>query len=93
MALTEQNYSRGFLVDQELMGGVSEDPERPGHYFAFVLRHTTGEYLGYQPFETLADAITAINGVERNWVFEAVKGKCGGSGRCGAGGCGGGGCR
>jgi len=26
MLLTSENYSRGFLIDEELMGGVTENP-------------------------------------------------------------------
>ncbi len=90
MELTSENFKKGFLVDEELMGGVSEDPDRPGQFMAFVLRHTTGESLGYQAYLRLEEAISALNGVERAWKFESSSG-CGG-GACGsAGGCGPGG--
>jgi hypothetical protein len=95
MPLTRENYARGFLVDEELMGGVTEHPEQPGQFVAFVLRHTTGEYLGYQPFVELDAALEKINAVSRPWSFEKVGG-CGGckDGQCGKGACGssGGGC-
>ena len=48
MALTPQNYNQGFLVDEELMAGVTENPDQAGVFSAYVLRHTTGEYLGHQ---------------------------------------------
>jgi hypothetical protein len=98
--LNPENYARGFLVDEELMGGVTEHPEQPGTFVAFVLRHTTGEYLGYQPFASLAEALARINAVQRPWSYERVGG-CGGcadgsgcgQGQCGRGACGaGGGC-
>ena len=93
MQLDRDNYARGFLVDEELMGGVTEHPEQPGTFVAFVLRHTTGEYLGYQPFTSLDEALSRINSVERPWAFEKVGG-CGGceGGNCGKGKCGQGAC-
>jgi uncharacterized membrane protein YgcG len=91
MLLTAENYSKGFLVDDELLGGVTQHPEQPGTYVAFVLRHTTGEYLGYQPFTDLEEALAVINRVKRSWTYEKTGG-CGGQGGggCdGSGGCGG----
>lgn len=76
--LTAENYKKGFLMDEELMGGVAEEgPEALTTGFsAYVLRHTTGEYLGYRTFGSLADALSAINTVERAWKFENSSG-CG----------------
>lgn len=92
MRLTPENYSQGFLMDEELMAGVTEHPEQPGTFVAFVLRHTTGEYLGYQPFSDLETALQKLNGIPREWAFEKTSGGCGG-GACGqGGGCGGGRC-
>ena len=90
--LTAENYSKGFLMDEELMAGVSEDKVNPGTFHAFVVRHTTGESLGHQLFSDVFEAIRTLNGIERNWSFEAVS-KCG-NGNCGNGNCGksGGGC-
>ncbi len=84
MLLSQDNYSKGFLIDEELMGGVSENPDPAGGYIAFVLRHTTGEYLGYRKFDRLEDALEAINQVQRPWTYEKSAG-CGG---CGDGSCG-----
>jgi hypothetical protein len=81
--LTKDNYSKGFLIDEELMGGVTETG--PGAFAGFVLKHTTGEYIGYETYPHLEAALAAINRVERPWAFEAVGG-CGG-GKCGEGGC------
>jgi hypothetical protein len=85
MLLNADNYSKGFLVDEELMGGVTKNPEREGQFVAFVLRHTTGEYLGYRPFSNLDDALAAINDVQRSWRYENTSG-CGGD-QCGEGNC------
>jgi hypothetical protein len=82
--LTTENYQKGLLVDEELMGGVTEAPEQPGSYLAFVLRHTTGEYLGYETYSALEPALDAINQVKRPWVYEK-------SGGCGEAACGDGG--
>ena len=80
MLLNAENYKKGFLVDNDLVGGVSEHPERDGDYIAFILQHTTGEYLGYQSFKSLDEALAAINNVERDWVFEAASNCTGGCG-------------
>jgi hypothetical protein len=88
--LTLENYSKGFLVDEDLMAGVSQHPENPELFVAFVLRHTTGEYLGYQPFYDLHAALHMINRIERSWTYERFGG-CG-NGNCGEGKCGEGGC-
>ncbi len=88
---TADNFKKGFLIDDELMAGISEIPESPGTYTAFVVRHTTGETLGAQQFSDLFEAIRALNDIPRDWTYEAVS-KCG-SGNCGSGKCGkGGGC-
>lgn len=85
MKLTQDNFSQGFLVDEELMGGVTQSPEDPGIFVAYVLNHMTGEYLGYRPFPELNQALEAISQVQRPWVFEATSG-CG-SGKCSGGKC------
>lgn len=81
--LSAENYAKGFLIDEELMGGVSEIAE--GGFLAYVLRHTTGEYLGQQSFARLDEALGAINAVQRPWQYESASG-CGG-GNCQAGPC------
>ncbi len=89
---TADNYKKGFLIDDELMAGISDVKDAPGSYSAFVVRHTTGETLGVQQFSDIFEAIRTINGIPREWTYEAIS-KCGG-GNCGAGACGkeGGGC-
>ena len=93
-ALNIENYSLGFLVDEELMAGVTQHPDQPNTFVAFVLQHSTGEYLGYQPYTSLDQALARINQIPRPWTFERISGGCGG-GKCGTkeGGCGGGGCK
>ena len=82
--LNPDNFRKGFLIDEELMAGVSEDSSAPGTFIAFVMRHTTGEYLGYQPFTELDVALRSINQIPRSWIYEATS-ACGG-GNCGEGG-------
>ncbi len=87
-ALTRENFKKGFLVDEELMGGVTE--LEAGNYLAFVLQHTSGEYLGQQLFTDLDQALAAIAQVQRAWKFESTHacggGKCSGK-ECPIGGC------
>jgi hypothetical protein len=96
MALTAENYSRGFLVDDELMAGVTESPQKQGAFAAFVLRPETGEYLGYREFSTLDAALAEINAIPRQWAYEKAGGcstagckggKCGSCGNKGTGSC------
>ena len=89
---TLDNYKKGFLIDEELMAGITESPEQPGNFTAYVVRHTTGETLGVQSFNELFEAIRTLNDIPREWTYEAIS-KCGG-GNCASGACGkaGGGC-
>jgi hypothetical protein len=91
MGLTTDNFSQGFLVDEELMAGVTTSPENPSEFFGYVLRHTTGEYLGYQAYSSLDEALGVINQIPRPWVFEKTSG-CDG-GKCAEGKCKGEGCK
>ncbi len=73
------------------MGGVAEHPTETGQFLGYVLRHTTGEYLGYEAYPTLDDALEALNRIPRDWKYE----KSSGCGSCSDGNCGknfGGGC-
>ncbi len=88
--LNIENYQGGFLVDEDLMAGVTRDPNHPSRYFAFVLQHTTGEYLGYEPYPQLEIALEVINKIPRAWTYEKLGG-CG-NGNCGNGQCKGGKC-
>lgn len=79
--LTAENYSKGFLIDEELMGGVAPaeaQGEAPAGFAAYVLRHTTGEYLGYERYPTVEAALSAINAVKRDWHYERTSacGQC-----------------
>ena len=87
MTLTAENYKSGFLIDDRLMGAVTETPEG---FAAYVLNHETGEYLGYQVFSKLEEALISISQVKRNWKFESTK-SCG-DGNCSKGECSTGGC-
>jgi hypothetical protein len=92
MSLTPENFQRGFLIDEELMAGVTENTAKPGQFVAFVLRQETGEYLGFHSYPDLTMALDSINRIERGWAFESSK-ECGG-GSCaktGGEGCGPGG--
>lgn len=91
MALTPENYSQGFLVDEELMAGITQNPDQAGQFTAYVLRHTTGEYLGHQACATLDEALGLINQIPRPWTFEKTSG-CDG-GKCAEGKCKGAGCK
>jgi hypothetical protein len=83
--LTAENYQNGFLVDDELMASVTAHPSEPGKFLAYVLRHSTGEYLGMRNFDELTHALNSINQIKREWKFE----KSGGCGEnCGDGNCG-----
>jgi hypothetical protein len=88
--LTLENSLKGFLIDEELMAGVSPIPET-SRYSAFVLRHTTGELLGQQEFGSLQEAIETLNAVQRDWTYESSS-QCGG-GACTEGNCGTGSCK
>ena len=90
MLLNEENYKKGFLIDEELMAGVTEDPGAPGAFVAFVLRLETGEYLGYEKYPALSEALSALAGIPRDWTYENTAG-CG-NGACGEGHCGEGEC-
>ena len=73
------------------MAGITESPDAPGLYTAYVVRHTTGETLGSQQFTDLFEAVRTINDIQREWNYEAIS-KCGGgncgNGKCGTGACG-----
>ena len=87
MLLTAQNYSKGFLIDDEFMAGISENPDQPGTYVSFVLNHLTGQYEHHQVFTDLAQALLSLNQVPRSWSFESTSGCTTGctQGLCGKG--------
>ena len=78
LLLTEENYKKCFLMDDEVIGGVAEHPEQPGKFVAFVLQNATGEYLGYHLFDTVQEALDIINRLERAWIFEPLSNCSGG---------------
>ncbi len=91
--LNAENYRQGFLVDEELLAGVTAAKAPETGFMAFVLRHTTGEYLGTARYDQLDEALHAINRIPREWAFDSTHGcgnsECGaaGKGSCPAGGC------
>lgn len=85
MLLTQGNYSRGLLIDEQWMGGVSESPDKAGSFVAFVIDQASGDYLAYQTFDQLEAALESINRLPRQWTFDSI-GACGG-GNCGQGQC------
>jgi hypothetical protein len=88
--LDKDNYSQGFLVDSEWIGGVTADTEVAGRYTAYVLNHATGETVAQSQFEDLEQAIAILNRVPRQWAFEALGGCANGNcqkGNCRSGKC------
>ena len=87
--LNSANYKSGFLVDEEVIGGVTE-LESGGTapvFAAYVSHYLTGETLSYQEFSTLEPALAFLQSVPRAWKFEAVGCKaavksCGGGCSC-----------
>jgi hypothetical protein len=74
MKLSKENYQKGFLIDDEWMGGVSVEAET-GRSTAFVLDHQLAETLYSETFETLDLALHALNSLPRtSWKFESSNG-------------------
>ena len=84
MELTNLNFGQGFLIDEELMAGVTELEDHSG-FAAFIVRHTTGESVGYHEFPALDQALAALSAIPRGWKFENSK-SC--DGDCASDGCG-----
>lgn len=87
MKLTVENYNKGFLVDDETIGGVTE--MAGGVYASYVSHYLTGETLAYQEFEALEPALIFLDTMPRSWSYEAVgcskttkKGASGGCSAC-----------
>ncbi len=97
MQLTLENYKNGFLVDDEVIAGVTEmDGGATPVYAAYVSHYLTGETYEYQEFERAEPALQFLAAIARPWVYEAVgcsaktsapKSKSASKG-CGTGGCG-----
>jgi hypothetical protein len=88
--IDKDNYSQGFLVDSEWIGGVTIDPDAEGQFMAYVLNHSTGEAVAQQLFDNLDQAIEMLNRVPRNWSYEALGGCANGNcqkGNCRSGKC------
>lgn len=68
--LTLENYKNGFLIDEEVIGGVTE--MAGGVYSAYVSHYLTGETLAYQEFNDAAQALEYLRAMKRSWKFEGV---------------------
>jgi hypothetical protein len=89
-ALTIDNYKAGFLIDDEVIGGVTE--MAGGIFAAYVSHYLTGETLEYKEFTEVQSALGFLNAQARNWIFEAVgcgtkKQQSAAPKSCGSGGC------
>ncbi|MBI3543272.1 MAG: hypothetical protein HY075_08380 [Deltaproteobacteria bacterium] len=71
--LDASNYKSGFLVDDEVIAGVTEmgDAARP-LYAAYVSHYLTGETYAYREFERVEPALEFLATIERKWAFEGV---------------------
>ncbi len=101
--LNAANYARGFLIDEEWLAGIvdhglpsSQDPTAaatplpPQHqsgFSAFVLAYLSGDYVSYEHFDQLEQALSFLASLKRPWSFEPISGGCGG-GACDQGNCG-----
>lgn len=88
MLLNAQNYKNGFLVDDEVIGGITEMDG--GLFAAYISHYLTGETYAYQEFAQIDGALQYLASVPRAWVFESVgcskiakKTDCGGGCSCG----------
>lgn len=83
--LSSENYTQGFLIDNEWMAGVSEmtDPDaRTQQYLAYVVDLVTQSTVGAHRFSTLGEALDAIARIRSSWEFVPTT-RCGQPGGCG----------
>lgn len=73
-SLTLENFSKGFLIDDEVIGGVTQLADTNGApvYAAYMSHYLTGETMDYQEFSDVEAALAFINGIGRDWKFEAI---------------------
>lgn len=69
--LTAQNFEKGFLVNETLMGGISQ--QESGVYLAYIVDHEEGGLVYEHEFPTLDLALNALNSMEKTWAFESTK--------------------
>ena len=74
--LTTENYKNGFLVDDEVIAGVTEmnagtDATAPV-FSVYVSHYLTGETYAYQEFDALEPALFFLAAIKRPWAYEAV---------------------
>jgi len=95
--LTLENWTKGFLLDDEWLAGVCEEESQgagaPAAYAAFIVSHETGNSVGYHVFRDLQTAMDSVNALPRSWKFESSS-ECGDCGHgsedgegCGKGAC------
>jgi hypothetical protein len=75
--LNPQNYQKGFLIDDEWIGGVTElvTPTGDGGkvlYHAYAANYLTSATMVSQSFDSLESALGYINTLERNWTYERI---------------------
>ena len=92
MKLTENNFRTGFLVTEEYLGGVTESEESLGCFNSFIVNNNTGEYVFFDEFKNLEDALATINQLKPDWEFESTHEGCKGS-ACGPDKCKGSSCK
>lgn len=79
MPLHKENYQRGFLIDDHWMAGVADDPDFPGCFLAYVVDHPSGEMISTHRFNSLEEALRALQRLNRRWVFQSTQ-NCGDDG-------------
>ncbi|MBI3557878.1 MAG: hypothetical protein HY074_16575 [Deltaproteobacteria bacterium] len=73
MQLTADNFKNGFLVDDEVIAGVTQmEGAATPVYAAYISHYLTGETFAYQEFDAVEPALRFLAGVDRPWVYEAV---------------------
>jgi hypothetical protein len=89
--LTEQNFKKGMLIDEEWLAGVSRSPGHETQYTAFVINHLTGEPVAQGAYPDLQTALSMVNRIPRPWRYESTSGcgspECGSEGQCGTQSC------
>ncbi|RYZ77926.1 MAG: hypothetical protein EOP04_30705 [Proteobacteria bacterium] len=69
--LTTQNFEKGFLVNDTLMGGISRQADQ--QFLAYILDHDEGGIVFEATYSSIEAALDALNSQKRNWSFESTK--------------------
>lgn len=82
--LNEINFRKGFLLDSEFMAGITETQAagenaagNASSFSAFIVNHETGEYVAFQEFTAVSEALSWLYSHPRPWQFEFTS-VCGG---------------